>query len=59
VPSDPGTQNGFNYGRRLGNGAKGSAGYSDSSGGDVGAIRIIWPGDTRSYPSTDLSYQQS
>lgn len=34
----------------------GSTGYSDPGGGGsggIGAVRIIWPGDTRSFPSTN------
>jgi hypothetical protein len=44
-------------GARFGGGGGGSGpnnGYN--SGGSSGAVRIVWPGDTRQFPSTDVGY---
>jgi hypothetical protein len=41
---------GGSYGGGGGNGP--NAGYIGQSGG--GAVRIVWPGDTRQFPSTSV-----
>lgn len=47
-----GGTNGGNGGPNNGNGAGGLYGGGGAASGSVGAVRIIWPGTTRQFPST-------
>jgi len=47
--------NGGSYGGGGGGGGAGSSSYGSKGLGQNGAIRIIWPGNTRTFPSTDVN----
>lgn len=49
----PGSPGSGGSGQLYGGGGRGGAQYGTGSTGGQGAIRIIWPGNTRSYPSTN------
>jgi len=47
--------NGGSYGGGGGGGGASSSGVGSKGLGDNGAIRIIWPGNTRTFPTTDVN----
>jgi hypothetical protein len=48
-----GSGGGSAAGQNAGSYGGGGAGHSSATGG-VGAVRIVWPGATRTFPSTNV-----